>query len=86
MPLTIGRDASVCSFALDSTSYPKILSKVHCVLVCQRGRLFLMDNGSTNGTLVNGTKVDKRKPMPIPSGSLVLFGGKKSDLMYELIF
>ena len=86
IPLTVGRDAKVCAFTIDSTSYPKILSKVHCVIVCQRGRLFVMDNGSTNGTIVNGTRVDKRKPMPLPSGSLIVFGGKKSDLMYDIVY
>ena len=82
--ITVGRD-NENEFTLDSTAYPKILSKKHCVIVCQHGeRLYLMDNGSTNGTLVNGTKVDKRKPMPVPSGSLVVFGGKRSDLAYEV--
>ena len=82
--ITVGRD-SKCEFTLDSTAYPKILSKMHCVIVLQKGgRLMLVDNGSTNGTLVNGTRVDKRKPMPLASGSLVVFGGKRSDLSYEI--
>ena len=82
--ITVGRDSN-CEFTLDSTAYPKILSKMHCVIVLQKGgRLMLVDNGSTNGTLVNGTRVDKRKPMPLASGSLVVFGGKRSDLSYEI--
>ena len=81
--LTVGRDAQ-CEFTLDSKAYPKILSKKHCVVVCKEGKLYLMDNGSTNGTLVNGIKVDKRKPMPLSSGSLIVFGGKRSDLSYEI--
>ena len=89
VPLTIGRDSSVCTFPLDSTSYPKILSKCHAKIYLindgkNGNRIFLMDNGSTNGTLVNGTKVDQRKPMPLPSGSLIVFGGKKSDIIYEM--
>ena len=44
----------------------------------------LVDMGSTNGTLVNGEKVIKRKPNLLRNGTVVAFGGKKSDLIFRV--
>ena len=44
----------------------------------------LVDTGSTNGTLVNGRKASRRKPVELRSGTVIVFGGKKSDLSYKV--
>ena len=44
----------------------------------------LVDMGSTNGTLMNGRKVRKKKPVLLEHGAVLVFGGKKSDLAYRV--
>ena len=44
----------------------------------------LVDTGSTNGTLVNGRKASKRKPILLENDVVLVFGGKKSDLAYKV--
>ncbi len=52
--LTVGRESS-CDLVLDD---PKV-SRVHGVFQVQDGYLNYTDNGSTNGSLVNGNKVSR---------------------------
>lgn len=54
MPIVMGREAGRCNivFAADT----KGVSKLHCEVKCEYGRVYLTDLGSTYGTLVNGEK------------------------------
>lgn len=54
MPIVMGREAGRCNivFAADT----KGVSKVHCEIKCESGRIYLKDLGSTYGTLVNGER------------------------------
>lgn len=54
MPIVMGREAGRCNivFAADT----KGVSKVHCEIKSENGRVFLTDLGSTYGTLVNGER------------------------------
>lgn len=54
MPIVMGREAGRCNivFAADT----KGVSKVHCEIKTENGRVFLTDLGSTYGTLVNGER------------------------------
>ena len=54
MPIVMGREAGRCNivFATDT----KGVSKVHCEIKSENGRVYLTDLGSTYGTLVNGEK------------------------------
>src|SRR5215510_13943475 len=38
----------------------KSVSRLHCVFVNEGGTFKVRDNGSTNGTLVNGVRVEER--------------------------
>jgi len=51
----IGRD-SACEVPLAPDRYPMV-SREHAILTIETGRVRLMDNQSTNGTFVNGTRV-----------------------------
>jgi pSer/pThr/pTyr-binding forkhead associated (FHA) protein len=54
-PVTIGR-TSEADVELDNPS----ISREHAVVEHEKGRDYLTDKGSTNGTWVNGKKISKR--------------------------
>ena len=54
-PITIGR-TSESDVELDNPS----ISREHALVEHEKGRDYLTDNGSTNGTFVNGKKITKR--------------------------
>ena len=53
--VTIGR--SECDINVDDTK----ISKHHCTMYLHSEQLSLVDHNSTNGTFVNGIKVEKRE-------------------------
>jgi len=66
--LTIGR-APGCGIALPQDSY---LSQIHARAIERDGELYVEDLGSTNGTLVNGTRITT--PQRIKKGDRVQAG------------
>ena len=48
------------------------ISKQHAILVIKRGNYTISDCGSTNGTMVNGKRLDK-KPVNLKDGDIVGF-------------
>jgi len=70
-PTTLGR-ADTCTVALADTR----LSRVHAKLTYVGGTWMLTDEGSTNGTLVNGVRVEKYSRLD--DGSRLLLGGSVS--------
>jgi len=48
------------------------VSRKHCEIYDDRGRLFVRDLGSGNGTIVNGTPI--RQPTPLSANDLVKVG------------
>jgi hypothetical protein len=53
----------------------RMVSRFQAEIVNRRGRLFLVDLGSANGTFVDKKRVPARKPYPLKNGSRVNFGG-----------
>src|SRR3954470_16813138 len=54
-PLTlVGRDRA-CEVCIDSSR----VSRRHCCLATGHGEVFVRDLGSTNGTWINGRRIDK---------------------------
>lgn len=72
-PFMIGRAADV-DCALPSPN----VSKRHAEILIAGDAVFVRDNGSTNGTFVNGTRV--HAPTPIGEGDLVQFADKEFRL------
>ncbi len=70
-PTTLGR-AETCTVALADTR----LSRVHAKITYVGGTWMLTDEGSTNGTLVNGVRVEKYSRLD--DGSRLLLGGSVS--------
>ncbi|HEY3233337.1 MAG TPA: FHA domain-containing protein [Polyangiaceae bacterium] len=65
-----GRDASQCAILL---SEPRV-SAVHATLKLDGGQLFVRDERSNNGTLVNGNPAPPGVWTPVPNGSLLRLG------------
>jgi diguanylate cyclase (GGDEF)-like protein len=70
-PTTLGR-ADECTVVLADTR----LSRVHAKITYVGGTWMLADDGSTNGTLVNGVRVEKYSKLD--DGSRLLLGGSVS--------
>ncbi|HEY3498420.1 MAG TPA: FHA domain-containing protein [Polyangiaceae bacterium] len=68
--LRAGRDAAQCGIVLNE---PRV-SGVHATLKLENGQLFVRDENSNNGTLVNGNRVSPSVWSPVPTGSIVRFG------------
>lgn len=69
-PITIGRDDRVELALCDGS-----ISRRHCRVERDpdTGRYVLVDLGSTNGTLVNGSRVDSK--VPLAAGDKIFIGG-----------
>lgn len=71
--LMIGVEAS-CSVRLASVD----VSRAHAMITCQKGRVVVLDLGSTNGTFVNGKRV---KETELRAGDTVRFSSVMGQLM-----
>jgi pSer/pThr/pTyr-binding forkhead associated (FHA) protein len=65
-----GRDASQCGIVLSEAR----VSSVHATLKLEGGQLWVRDENSNNGTLVNGNRVAPGVWSPVPQGSILRFG------------
>ncbi|HEV8551562.1 MAG TPA: FHA domain-containing protein, partial [Polyangiaceae bacterium] len=65
-----GRDASQCGIVLGEAR----VSAVHASLKMDAGQLWVRDENSNNGTLVNGTRISPGVWSPVPQGSMLRFG------------
>ncbi len=65
-----GRDAGQCVIALNE---PRV-SGVHASLKLEGGQLYVRDENSNNGTLVNGNRLSPGVWSPVAPGSILRFG------------
>jgi pSer/pThr/pTyr-binding forkhead associated (FHA) protein len=65
-----GRDGAACGILLNE---PRV-SGVHATLKLEGGQLYVRDEGSNNGTLVNGNPATTGVWTIVPNGSLLRFG------------
>ncbi|MCU1459077.1 MAG: hypothetical protein JWL73_3169 [Actinomycetia bacterium] len=73
--MTIGRAAG-CGIVLDHDTF---ISQVHARIFQQGSDTFLEDLGSTNGTFVNGDRLDA--PIRLRRGDRVQFGNTLADVV-----
>lgn len=67
--LVIGREPSQCDIVISDTN----VSRIHAWVTVEKGEVVIIDRGSTNGTFVNNTKVEKTKLNP---GDVIQLGQK----------
>jgi hypothetical protein len=58
------------------------LSKVHAAFVNEGGRWTILDPGSTNGTKVDGVRLEKGKPVPLHDNTRLDLGGEVTAFFY----
>jgi hypothetical protein len=68
--LRAGRDAAQCGIVLTEAR----VSAVHATLKLEGGQLWVRDENSNNGTLVNGNRISPGIWSPVPQGSILRFG------------
>jgi len=68
--LKAGRDPAMCGIVLNE---PRV-SGVHATVKFENGQLFVRDENSNNGTLVNGNRLSPGVWSPVQGGSMVRFG------------
>jgi pSer/pThr/pTyr-binding forkhead associated (FHA) protein len=68
--LLIGRDSARCQVIL---AEPRV-SALHATVRFDSGQIFVRDEGSNNGTIVNGTRIASGVMTPVPPGSILRFG------------
>lgn len=73
---TVGRVSSRCDMAIND----KQISGLHMILSYTNGKLIVADAGSTNGTFVNGERVEKQRQLL--SGDTILIGKTKITVRY----
>lgn len=79
-PLVLGRDSSKCNviFANDTQG----VSKVHCSIKAENGRIILKDLGSTYGIIVNGsTRLSANEAMELRMGDRFTIGKSESFMV-----
>lgn len=73
--VTVGRSPEA-----DITVDDKRVSKVHCTLQYQKGCIMVEDNNSTNGTFLNGQRIDKAS---VTTGALLQVGGTVMKIEFK---
>ena len=66
-PYIIGKSSCSCDFCIDSA----VVSRVHMRILEELGEFLVEDLNSTNGTFINGEKIEGHKPQPIVEGDKV---------------
>ena len=54
------------------------VSSHHCKLVFMQGRLVVIDQGSTYGTLIHGQRIPPNQPVALRAGSSFALGGQQN--------
>lgn len=74
--LFVGRDSSFSMLGdlLENEGYVKV-SRKHAELYLEDGKLYVRDVGSTNGTFVNGQRIENR-PIPLSNGDQLGFSSQ----------
>jgi FHA domain len=75
-PIIVGRTSE------NDVSIPEYsISKRHCAFEVRDGMMTVADIGSTNGTLLNGTRLEGSTPVPLCGGEMITMG--RFTFVYE---
>ena len=73
--ISIGRESGECDVMLDSTAFPRLISRLHCRLAAKENEVVLQDC-SVNGCSSDGELIARRAVLR--EGSTVVFGPRGS--------
>ena len=76
--VVIGRQKGVVDHAMDCASIPLLLSRKHAAMTCDGAAHYVRDLATTNGTFVNGSRIDAKVDVALKDGDVVAFGGPRS--------
>lgn len=76
-PFCIGRRAEFCDYAIEDNPY---ISKRHVTILLRNGQAYIRDNGSSNGTTLNGVRLPANTDIELPSGAHFSIG--KEDFIF----
>lgn len=79
-PFTIGRTVDSALALSDSN-----IGKIHLIVRNKSGKVWIEDQGSVNGTFVNGKRLDSKKLTPIDSKDLIVFGSTNIRMWIALV-
>lgn len=71
---TIGKEKGRVTYAVTDNS---AISRVHVTIFEKDGSVYIRDMGTTNGTIVNGTKLVENKEYPLLKNSQITMGDEK---------
>ncbi len=74
LPFILGKMEDVCDYPL---RYP-VISRIHARLEQQDGQIYLVDCNSTNGTYLNGVRLEPNRRYPVQAGDEIML----ADLKY----
>lgn len=75
------------AYIVDKDQFLQV-SKHHCEIVERDGKYILVDRGSTNGTILNNTKIGKDEESletELQDGDIIQFGSEKSEFKYQFL-
>ena len=75
--VVIGRQKGVVDHAMDCASIPLLLSRKHAAVTCDGAAHYVRDLATTNGTFVNGSRIDAKVDVALRDGDVVAFGGPR---------
>ena len=71
---TVGRERTAVDYCIEGNSN---IGRVHARFIVRNGQTFVVDNSSTNGTYVNGTKIRPGVEQQLQSGDIVRLADEK---------
>lgn len=78
-PFTIGKDSSNMDYVLSNES----VSRHHATIIYENGDYYIMDNRSTNGTMIEGIKLQPNEKAELENGYIVTLGNESFQTHIE---
>lgn len=73
----IGKKAELVDKVID---FNNAISRKHCRILKENGSFFIMDEGSANGTYINGKRLDPQVKAPVKSGDLICLANSEFEV------
>lgn len=78
-PFMIGKDRHSVDYALDSDS----VSRHHATIIFEDGNYYIIDNGSTNGTMIEGIRLQPAEKAELGNGYIISIGNETFQALLE---